>query len=386
METPLFADLIKNPFGADGGKTYNFFRNTEAADVENPKAFCSNQCIPYDEEDTEIPPTNKYFSSQTGKLQGLHQAAELGLLLIIWYISSSFANNFNKTILNDFVFPYPLTLTMFQFGFISLSCYFLFKAFPNHFRLQSLRWNLFWEAIVPLCLSGICAHLLTQISLQQVPVSFTHTVKATSPIFTIMLSSWYGFSEQYSPMLLFSIVPIIGGVALCTFSELNFTLLGFVAALGSTIVFSWQNTFSKKIFKEYEKLDHVNLLFYISSFSFVMTFLPWLVIDLPRIGLFVPATELLLPGSSPSTLWIAGMFLGNGICHFGQNIAAFSFLSQVSPLTYTIFNSLKRIFVIVCAILYFGNAVNASNITGIGLAILGVAMYNKAKLDIKNSA
>jgi len=295
---------------------------------------------------------------------------ELIVLIFVWYLTSSFSNNINKSILD--VFSFPLTLTMLNFGFICIFC-FLMMLGTNYSRLQKLDLKTIARIIIPLCISQIVAHLLTQLSLQHVPVSFTHTVKACSPIFAILFSLYYKFDEKYSPLLLCSILPIICGIVLSSATEINFKFLGFITALGSTIVFTWQNAFSKKVFRGGD-MDHMNLLFYTAFFAFLFIFPIWVVVDLPN---------LFLDGGYEGRGWnLISMCLLNGVCHFGQNITAFTFMTNVTPLTYTVFNTFKRVFVIVSSILYFGNSILPLNAVGIGLAVLGVAFYNKAKFDL----
>jgi len=313
---------------------------------------------------------------------------ESGLLVLIWYISSAISNNLNKTILDASVsvLPFPLTLTFFQFGFISLSCLIIFKLSSSSSssssptlvstRLQQLDKNLLTTVLIPLCLSQISAHLLTQISVQQVPVSFVHTVKAASPVFAILLSIYYKFNEQYTPTLLLSILFIMVGVVLSSLTEINFTFVGFITALASALVFSWQNTYSKKVFRNKE-MDHINLLFYTSLCSFVALIPVWLLHDIPQ----VIETIKIHDRDHYSLLTTLGLFFFDGLCHFGQNITAFTFMTKVTPLTYTVFNTSKRIVVIVSSILYFHNSVPFFNGLGIAIALSGVALYNKAKYD-----
>ncbi len=113
---------------------------------------------------------------------------ETAILVLSWYITSSFSNNLNKSILESEVFPFPVTLTFVQFFFLLICCLALFqissspsmaKTFGTNFKLQSVERKMIPAVLIPLCISQIFAHLLTQISLQQVPVSFTHTVKVT---------------------------------------------------------------------------------------------------------------------------------------------------------------------------------------------------------------
>src|SRR5690606_15493473 len=79
------------------------------------------------------------------------------------------------------------------------------------------------------------------------------------------------------------------------------------------------------------------------------------------------------PGSPFSLLIV------NGFCHFGQNFFAFAFffLTDASALTYSVANTLKRIFVIVISIMWFGNRVTFLNGLGITLSISGVFLYQK---------
>ena len=44
-----------------------------------------------------------------------------------------------------------------------------------------------------------------------------------------------------------SLVPIVSGVFIATVTELNFDLVGMVAALSATILFAVQNIYSKKV-------------------------------------------------------------------------------------------------------------------------------------------
>jgi solute carrier family 35 protein E1 len=106
----------------------------------------------------------------------------------------------------------------------------------------------------------------------------------------------------------------------------------------------------------------------------------WLILDFSKIYAFLYSTH---STSVTSGETIISLFFLNGICHFGQNIAAFTFMTKVTPLTYTVFNTFKRTFVIISAILYFGNSVGFLNSLGIALTTAGVALYNKAKLDMR---
>eukprot|EP01102_Stenamoeba_stenopodia_P014125 TRINITY_DN4660_c1_g1_i1.p1 TRINITY_DN4660_c1_g1~~TRINITY_DN4660_c1_g1_i1.p1 ORF type:complete len:389 (-),score=97.37 TRINITY_DN4660_c1_g1_i1:122-1288(-) len=296
--------------------------------------------------------------------------AKLVFVVIGWYIFSSLSNNINKNILR--LHPYPILLTAVQFGFISIYTLALLQ-FLGRKVLSNINMKKIYQYVVPLSFGHIFAHLFTQISIGNVPVSFTHTVKASSPIFTVILSKLY-LGEEFTRGVLLSLIPIMVGVSLSSAAELDFNFTGFATALFSTFIFSVQNIYSKKLFRDYQ-FDHIELMFYTSTISFLLMLPILLFVD-------SGSTQLLQHDSETFTNIVSEYFT-NGICHFMQNILAFTCLSITSPLTYSIANTFKRIFVIVSAILYFNNTVTITNALGIALAISGIALYNQTKLEGK---
>lgn len=71
----------------------------------------------------------------------------------------------------------------------------------------------------------------------------------------------------------------------------------------------------------------------------------------------------------------------DGFCNFIYNVLAFTMISRLSPLSYVIAGSTKRLVVIAISIIVLHNPVTAVNLLGIGLALAGVLVYNKSKYD-----
>ena len=66
----------------------------------------------------------------------------------------------------------------------------------------------------------------------------------------------------------------------------------------------------------------------------------------------------------------------NALFNFGQNIAAFTVLSNVSPISYSVATVTKRIVIIVTSLLLLRNPVTSYNMLGMFIAIAGIAFYN----------
>lgn len=139
-------------------------------------------------------------------------------------------------------FPHPLTITAFQFlvGSAVATTMWALRLHPAPKTTP--------EAIAgvsPLAAVHTLGNALTNVSLGAVAVSFTHTIKALEPFFSVLLSALF-LGEQPSAPVILSLFPIIGGVALASTSELSFTWKGFLAAMGSNVTFQSRNVLSKK--------------------------------------------------------------------------------------------------------------------------------------------
>lgn len=293
------------------------------------------------------------------------------ILCILWYIVSSSNNVVGKMLLNDF--PYPMTVTMVQLLSITIYSGPFFNMWGVR-RFVDISWSYYWKLIVPLALGKFMASIFTHVSIWKVPVSYAHTVKATMPLFTVVLSRFI-LGEKQTCKVYASLVPIITGVAVATMTELSFDLTGLLSALAATLQYSLQNIFSKKVLHD-TGVHHLRLLHILGRLALIM-FLPiWFYFD------FGSVMKESVFNTDDSYRIIALLFL-DGVLSWLQNILAFSVMSLVSSLTYAVASASKRIFVISASLLILGNPVTGTNIFGMTLAILGVLCYNKAKYDAR---
>ena len=83
-------------------------------------------------------------------------------------------------------------------------------------------------------LSRFATVFLGVLALKYVAVSFTETIKSSAPIFTVVISRIV-LNEHNGLFVFSSLVPIVGGLALCSAYELGFNIQGFAAALGTNL-------------------------------------------------------------------------------------------------------------------------------------------------------
>ena len=67
-----------------------------------------------------------------------------------------------------------------------------------------------------------------------VPVSFAETVKSSAPVFTVFLA-YLLMGEKTSWLVCLSLIPVMGGLALCSANELSFNTAGFLAAMATNL-------------------------------------------------------------------------------------------------------------------------------------------------------
>jgi solute carrier family 35 protein E1 len=171
---------------------------------------------------------------------------------------------------------------------------------------------------------------------------------------------------------------------------------GIFCAFGAALVFVSQNIFSKKLFNEADraesdpqtpgrrKLDKLNLLCYCSGLAFFLTLPIWFVSEgYPLVSDFIHDGAISLSGKQGSLDHgaLALEFVFNGISHFAQNILAFVLLSMVSPVSYSVASLVKRVFVIVVAIIWFGSSTTSVQAFGIGLTFVGLYLYDRNSHD-----
>ncbi|KAM4124863.1 hypothetical protein ACJW30_01G266900 [Castanea mollissima] len=309
-------------------------------------------------------------TGDTVKPSGVIKTLRLGFMFGIWYILNIYFNIYNKQVLK--VYPFPATVTAFQFGFGSLMVA-LMWASNSYIRPKITPQQL--AVIFPLAVAHTLGNLLTNISLGKVAVSFTHTIKAMEPFFTVVLSALF-LAERPTLWVVSSLVPIVGGVALASFTEASFNWTGFYSAMASNLTNQSRNVFSKKLmFKKEESLDNINLFSVLTIISFILLVPVAIFLEGAKYPTYLQSNAN--QGLNVRELCVRSILAG--FCLHGYQQVSYMILDMVSPITHAVGNCVKRVVVIVSSIIFFQTRVSPINSLGTALALAGVFLYSRAK-------
>ncbi|CAL9767154.1 unnamed protein product [Musa acuminata subsp. burmannicoides] len=315
---------------------------------------------------------SSYGSSSTS---GMVKRLQLGFLFGLWYLFNIYFNIYDKQVLK--VYPFPITITTFHFAIGTVLIWLMWVT--NLYKRPKISSKQL-AAIVPLAIVHTLANLFTNMSLGKVAVSFTHTIKALEPFFTVVLSAMF-LGELPTLWVLISLVPIVGGVAMASLTEASFNWAGFWSAMASNLTNQSRNVLSKKIMdKDEETMDNITLFSIITVMSFFL---------LAPVSLLVEGIKF-----TPSYMRFAGLNLKEvyvrsflaGVCFHAYQQASYMILAEVSPITHSVGNCVKRVVVIISSVLFFRTPVSPLNSIGTGVALIGVFLYSRVKRTKSKSA
>ncbi|XP_028124697.1 glucose-6-phosphate/phosphate translocator 1, chloroplastic-like [Camellia sinensis] len=292
---------------------------------------------------------------------------KIGIYFATWWALNVIFNIYNKKVLNAFPFPW-LTSTL------SLACGSLMMLISWATRLaEAPKTDFeFWKTLFPVAVAHTIGHVAATVSMSKVAVSFTHIIKSGEPAFSVLVSRFL-LGETFPVPVYLSLVPIIGGCALAAVTELNFNMIGFMGAMISNLAFVFRNIFSKKGMKG-KSVGGMNYYACLSLLSLLILTPFAIAVEGPQ--MWAVGWQNALAQIGPQFVW---WVVAQSVFYHLYNQVSYMSLDEISPLTFSIGNTMKRISVIVSSIIIFHTPVQPINALGAAIAILGTFLYSQAK-------
>uniref|UniRef100_A0A6N2L1Q6 Sugar phosphate transporter domain-containing protein n=1 Tax=Salix viminalis TaxID=40686 RepID=A0A6N2L1Q6_SALVM len=302
---------------------------------------------------------------------------KIGIYFATWWALNVVFNIYNKKVLN--AFPYPwLTSTL------SLACGSLMMLISWATRIaEAPKTDFeFWKTLFPVAVAHTIGHVAATVSMSKVAVSFTHIIKSGEPAFSVLVSRFL-LGEAFPSSVYLSLVPIIGGCALAAVTELNFNMNyeldwlsvpGFMGAMISNLAFVFRNIFSKKGMKG-KSVSGMNYYACLSMLSLLILTPFAIAVEGPQ--MWAAGWQTALSEIGPHFVW---WIAAQSVFYHLYNQVSYMSLDEISPLTFSVGNTMKRISVIVSSIIIFHTPVQPVNALGAAIAVLGTFLYSQVPI------
>lgn len=292
---------------------------------------------------------------------------KIGIYFATWWALNVVFNIYNKKVLNAFPFPWlTSTLSLAMGSLIMLVSWATRVVEAPNTDVD------FWKTLFPVAVAHTIGHVAATVSMSKVAVSFTHIIKSAEPAFSVLVSSLL-LGESFPAGVYLSLLPIIGGCALAAVTELNFNMIGFMGAMISNLAFVFRNIFSKKGMKG-KSVSGMNYYACLSILSLIILIPFTFYVEGPQ--LWAAGWEKAVSQVGPNFVWWVA---AQSVFYHLYNQVSYMSLDEISPLTFSIGNTMKRISVIVSSIIIFRTPVQPVNALGAAIAILGTFFYSQAK-------
>ncbi|KAL9586431.1 MAG: hypothetical protein Q9203_003863 [Teloschistes exilis] len=289
--------------------------------------------------------------------------------VVTWISLSSSIIIFNKWILKDAGFHYPITLTCWHLTFATIMTQILSRTTTllDGRKTVKMTGKIYLRAIVPIgvffSLSLICGNM----TYLYLGVAFIQMLKATTPV-AVLLAGWGLGTEKGSLSTLFKVSFIVIGVVIASFGEIDFVLAGFLFQLGGIVFEALRLVMVQKLLSSAEyKMDPLVSLYYFAPICALMNFCVAVVFELPRITL--------------AEVYHVGMLalLINACVAFALNVS----IGRTSSLVLTLCGVLKDILLVLVSVVFRGEPFTVLQCFGYSIALAGLIYFKLGADTIK---
>ncbi|KAI0125146.1 triose-phosphate transporter family-domain-containing protein [Xylariales sp. AK1849] len=290
---------------------------------------------------------------------GVHPA----LYIALWIALSSSVILFNKWVLASAKFA--LFLTTWHMVFATAMTQILARCTTVLDSRKNVPMDAptYMKAIVPIgimfSLSLICGNL----AYIYLSVSFIQMLKATNVVATLIATWMFGVAAPNMKVLA-NVTLIVVGVAIASFGELKFVMMGFLIQVAGIVFEATRLVMVQRILSSPEfKMDPLVSVYYYAPACAIIN------------GVFT----ILMEGSrlTMNDIYTLGIFtlIANALVAFMLNVSVVLLIGKTSAVVLTMSGVLKDILLVVASMVIFGDPVTGQQYLGYSIALGGLVYY-----------
>ncbi|OIW04497.1 hypothetical protein TanjilG_13879 [Lupinus angustifolius] len=286
------------------------------------------------------------------------------LAILQWWTFNVTVIIVNKWIFQKLEFKFPLSVSCIHFICSSVGGYVVIKVLKLK-PLIHVEPEDRWRRIFPMSFVFCINIVLGNVSLRYIPVSFMQTIKSFTPATTVVLQ-WLVWRKYFDWRIWASLIPIVGGILLASFTELSFNMFGFCAALFGCLATSTKTILAESLLHGY-KFDSINTVYYMAPFATMILAIPAILLEGNGI------LEWLSIHPYPWSALI--IIFTSGVLAFCLNFSIFYVIHSTTAVTFNVAGNLKVAVAVLVSWLIFKNPISYLNGVGCAVTLVGCTFY-----------
>ncbi|KAI4735838.1 TPT-domain-containing protein [Aureobasidium sp. EXF-12298] len=293
-------------------------------------------------------------------VSSLHPA----FFIALWIGMSSLVILFNKWILHNADFKYPIFLTAWHMFSSAVVTQIMarYTGYLDSRHTVPMTKRTYLRAILPIGLLFSLSLVCGNVTYLYLSVSFVQMLKAAAPI-AVLLATWLFRLSEPSLSAFGNICIIVVGVVVASLGEVQFNILGVAYQLSGIVFEATRLVMIQRLLSAEFKMDPLVSLYYFAPVCAVTNGILALVFEAPhmtfadfeRVGVF--------------TLLI------NAAAAFLLNFASLLLIGKTSSLVLTLSGVLKNIMIVFASMLFYHDTVTGIQFVGFSIALGGLAYY-----------
>jgi len=302
---------------------------------------------------------------------------DIGLIvyLALWYLGNYYYNIFNKNAgMASGGAEFAFTLATIQLVVGSLYALFLWLA-PDARAAPRMSFAQIMQ-LAPLGFFAAAAHAGAVYAMTAGAVSFGQIVKAGEPVFAAIVGYVF-YSKSVSFAKILCLVPVIGGIAIASAKELDFTMASLLAASTANVASAFRGGENKRVMSGDLKqaIGGVGNAYAITTLWATVMLVPLIFIsgEYEKMDAF---RKMWAADGKPGTVGnLRYNTIMSGLTFYLYNEVSTMALKSLSGVSHSVANTAKRAVVIVGSALAFGEAMPFEKMVGCAVAIGGTFLY-----------